>query len=266
MKNNRHACLICPAKVNFSLEVLGKREDGYHEICSVVLPISLSDFIYYGKSDSFSLEVEGPFAHHCQGDNLIEKAWNLFAEEWEVPPFSFLLEKNIPAGGGLGGGSSDVGRLLRMMSEKAAKPPGMRGLQKAALVLGADVPFFLSLRPAIMRGIGEFLTPFHLQNQLPLTVVFPGVGQATPQAYARLNAPPVEAGQIEKAEDRAHRLIHFLDMDKAPIELMRNDFQRIQKKPEGLEGDWFLSGSGSCWFHLGHVDSPYPDTFKVTTV
>ena len=247
--------LKCPAKVNLSLAVVGKRPDGYHELVSVAAPISLADELFIRPAPAFSLTLTGPFApalsHEPPETNLLHRAFHQHASAWRVPPLALRLIKNIPPGGGLGGGSSDTAALLGAMARLAARPPTPRQLHRAALALGADVPFFLSGGAALMQGIGEKLTPVQVARAHQLTVVFPGAGMSTAKAYAALGAGPVTPQARRRAVSATTPLVQALAAGQLPPNLLFNDFENVTPRPAPLGEGWRLSGSGACWFCPG---------------
>lgn len=177
--------LIAPAKINLSLSVLGKRPDGFHEIETVMVPLDLAD--------TLTLEPEAPFGFSCSdttlptdGSNLVVRAANLFFEAAGMPARGAIhLEKRIPHGAGLGGGSSDAAAILLGLNETFGSPLEAQALHALAAAVGSDVPFFLHRGPAICRGRGERVEPVELPEVLPLLLVKPGFGIPTPWAYSR---------------------------------------------------------------------------------
>jgi 4-diphosphocytidyl-2-C-methyl-D-erythritol kinase len=179
--------LIAPAKVNFGLRIVGRRADGYHLLESVFLPVDLADEILLSLCDGagVALRVSG----ECEGvpsdtRNLAARAAEAFLEAAGLAQgVSIALVKKIPAPGGLGGGSSDAAAVLRGL---AALLPGRvppERLRALALGLGADVPFFLAPRPALVSGIGEVSEPVALPS-FTLLLAHPGVPLATSAVYA----------------------------------------------------------------------------------
>ncbi|MHC4339573.1 MAG: 4-(cytidine 5'-diphospho)-2-C-methyl-D-erythritol kinase, partial [Planctomycetota bacterium] len=145
--------LEAPAKLNLCLEVLGRRPDGYHEIDSVFAAIDLCDTVRLERSDAIRLTVHGEAAPE-DDTNL---AWRA-AEALGVGA-SISLEKRIPAGAGLGGGSSDAAAVLLGLDRLYGLGTGRERLLEIALGLGADVPFFLTGGTARCRGVGERVEP-----------------------------------------------------------------------------------------------------------
>lgn len=151
-----------PAKLNIYLRVLGKREDGYHEIVSIMVPVSLFDIIEIQKTDE-----RGGVDLLCTSqdvpsgeDNLVFRAVKLFLKRADIRQgLKVTLNKRIPIGAGLGGGSSDAGSSLILLSRIFNRPLSIEQLKEMAEELGSDVPFFLYRRPCIVRGRGEKVEP-----------------------------------------------------------------------------------------------------------
>ena len=177
--------IAAPAKINLWLRVLGRREDGFHEIESLFLPLDLADRLKIERTDSpdMAFSCDDP-ALPAGEDNLVVKAARLFRERTGVTGgVRILLEKRIPQGAGLGGGSSDAAAALRGLNELFAAGLGEPALLEMAAALGSDVPFFISARPAICRGRGERIEPCDFSQKLPLLLLKPPFAVETPWAY-----------------------------------------------------------------------------------
>lgn len=182
--------LASPAKINLHLRVLGIREDGYHELDTLFYPVTgLSDTIRIEPGHDDHMFMRCPERPELETtSNLIYKAWKAFGEATGFQPGMFVtLNKAIPMGGGLGGGSSNGATLLRWLNEnagsKAMSPEDLIGL---AATLGADVPFFLMDGPANARGIGEKLTPASVPLEgMTLVLALPGLHVDTPWAFSK---------------------------------------------------------------------------------
>ena len=152
-----------PAKVNLTLRILGRRPDGYHELESLVGFAGIGDLVTLDPGLPADLEVTGPFADGIDGPNLVGRALQLVkAAHPRMQLGRVMLDKRLPVAAGLGGGSADAAALLRGLrraNPDAEQPIDWPGL---ALRLGADVPVCLAGRPALMRGIGERVTPCDL--------------------------------------------------------------------------------------------------------
>lgn len=167
-----------PAKINLTLHVTGRREDGYHLLDSLVVFAGPADSIAVAPAADWSLEITGPQAKAVPpgDDNLVLAA----ARHFGGPPARLVLDKHLPAAAGLGGGSSDAAATLRALARCSGRPlPG--DLHK----LGADIPVCIENRPMRMRGIGERLDPF-TPPPLHLCLVNPGVPLSTPAVFGAL--------------------------------------------------------------------------------
>jgi 4-diphosphocytidyl-2-C-methyl-D-erythritol kinase len=148
---------LAHAKINLSLEIIGKREDNFHDITSVMQLVDLSDTLRFSHADELVLDFyhEGP----APEDNLVLKAAHLLREAGGVRDGAHIeLEKRIPMSAGLGGGSSDAAATLLGLSDLGGLRPGKEDLSNLAMQLGSDVPFFLQGHTALVEGRGERVT------------------------------------------------------------------------------------------------------------
>jgi 4-diphosphocytidyl-2-C-methyl-D-erythritol kinase len=183
---------IAWAKLNLTLEVLGRRPDGLHELASLVAFAGLGDAVELELQDALGVVVEGPFARALQGDNLIIKAAN--AAKFMEPSLKlgrFRLVKILPVAAGIGGGSADAAAALRLIARANGGTPGAEALAELATGIGSDVNVCLRSEPALISGRGETVTK--VQGFPPCGVVLanPGLPLATADVYAALQAPPL---------------------------------------------------------------------------
>jgi 4-diphosphocytidyl-2-C-methyl-D-erythritol kinase len=177
------------AKINLFLRVVGRRSDGYHELDSIFLPIALADEVRLELRTpgerSVRLLCDAPGLGD-EASNLASRAARAFLDEFKIDAsVQIQLEKRIPVGAGLGGGSSDAGAVLRMMSRLARIDAPSR-LGAIAVKLGADVPFFLDPKPARVGGIGEVIEPLSNFPAMPLVLAIPPFGIATASVFKGL--------------------------------------------------------------------------------
>lgn len=165
------------AKINWSLRILGKRPDGFHDLETVFQTISLHDEMTFREADSFSFTCDDP-AIPADESNLVVRA----ARALGTPPAAIELRKRIPAGGGLGGGSSNAAATLQTLDEMFSL--GRPDLAQLALSLGSDVPFFLLRGKAYATGRGEILEPLPASPGIPLLLVLPEERVLTKDAFA----------------------------------------------------------------------------------
>jgi 4-diphosphocytidyl-2-C-methyl-D-erythritol kinase len=178
--------VLAPAKINLSLKVLGKRDDGFHEIETLIAPISLYDKIDIEKQNRWiDLSCDDPTIS-TGDDNLVVRAAKLFFEHAKIKGgVSIKLEKKIPHGAGLGGGSSDAAATLRGLNQLFATKLSDKDLAKLAVPIGSDVSFFLNESAAICKGRGEIVEPIKLDQEFSILLLKPAFGVASGWAYSR---------------------------------------------------------------------------------
>jgi len=175
------------AKINLTLRVLGRREDGYHELESLVAFAELGDTLTLQPAADTALEISGPFAPACAtgADNLVLKAAAALRHRvGGLKGGHFLLEKNIPVAAGIGGGSADAAAALRLLARANDFALDDPRLPSVALAVGADVPVCLDPRARVMRGVGDLLSAPIGMPSLPALLVNPGVPLATRDVFA----------------------------------------------------------------------------------
>jgi 4-diphosphocytidyl-2-C-methyl-D-erythritol kinase len=217
--------LLAPAKLTLSLRVTGRRSDGYHLIDAEMVSIDLCDELALSEgSDLVVRPTTSGLEVPVNEDNLVSRALDLVGREAGV-----VIEKRIPAGSGLGGGSTNAAAILRWA-----------GLNDpvAAVALGADVAFCLHGGRARVRGIGEILEPLpHVDREI--TILIPPIGVSTPEVYRAwddLNGPTG---------------LHGNDLEEAAIEVEPELAEWRDALSEGTGTRARLAGSGSTWFVEG---------------
>ncbi|HST29213.1 MAG TPA: 4-(cytidine 5'-diphospho)-2-C-methyl-D-erythritol kinase [Chthoniobacterales bacterium] len=178
--------IVAPAKINLSLRVLGKRADGFHEIETLISPISLYDKIDIEKQNRWiDLSCNDPTLS-TGADNLVVRSAKLFFEHAKIKSgVSIKLEKHIPHGAGLGGGSSDAAATLRGLNQLFETKLSGKDLAKLAAAIGSDVSFFLSDSAAVCKGRGEIVEPMKLSRKFSILLLKPAFGVASGWAYSR---------------------------------------------------------------------------------
>lgn len=254
----------CPAKLNLRLAVVGRRDDGFHELRSVIAPISLHDQLELDWSPTAgppTLEISGDDSLAVGPDNLVLRAARSFAEAFALPgSMHFRLHKEIPVGAGLGGGSSDAAGTLLALQTMWGFPLEPADLEAIAVRLGADVPFFLHPEMSIMRGVGDDLTPapsladaFEGRHFL---VFKPSLGISTAWAYEAL----ATAQAYQEVGEEETRLAGFQSGAARPRDLPFNAFRAVVdvryptiptlleavRRHPGVVAE--MSGSGSACF------------------
>ncbi|MGM0428309.1 MAG: 4-(cytidine 5'-diphospho)-2-C-methyl-D-erythritol kinase [Thermodesulfobacteriota bacterium] len=228
---------LAPAKLNIRLKITGRRPDGYHHLVSVMAPVNLCDRIELRPAPQSGIFMT------CHGLGVPENAENLVFQAAKAfflsagldRGLTIHLTKNIPVAAGLGGGSSDAAAVLRGLNRMESFPLAAATLEKLALHLGADVPFFLKQAPCIARGIGEILTPIEKWPDLWYVIVTPPVRVSTAWVYRQLARPRPEpdaqgSAEFELTALEYQRTIKYLQ--KEPIEiisLLENDLEQVTR-------------------------------------
>lgn len=178
--------VLAPAKINLSLKVLGKRADGFHEIETLISPISLYDKIDIAKQNRWiDFRCDDPTLS-TGDDNLVVRAAKLFFEQTKIKSgVSIKLEKKIPHRAGLGGGSSDAAAVLRGLNQLFGTKLSRNELIKLGSAIGSDIPFFLVESSALCQGRGEIVEPMKSTTRLSILLLKPEFGVSSAWAYAR---------------------------------------------------------------------------------
>lgn len=257
---NAYTCLA-PAKVNLCLHVTGRRNDGYHTLQSLVAFADVSDHLTLTPAPTYTLSVTGRFSNAIPAgaDNLITRAINDVAiSQNRSADFSLHLEKNLPVGAGIGGGSADAAATLRLIQNAWGLPD--RLIRDTAPTLGADVPVCLSPSTQIMRGIGDTISTAPIFPPLPAVLVWPDAFCDTRNVFHQLKGafgesmPPLPEG-----EWTLNTVIEYLarcrnDLEKPAIALLpviqtALDALKLQNGSRITR----MSGSGSTCFALFHT-------------
>ncbi len=248
--------LLSPAKVNLRLEVLGKRDDGYHEIRTVMQRVSLYDEVELSLTHKgITLDCDSREVPRGRA-NIAYRAAELFLEKIGIKTgVEIFIRKRIPLAAGLGGGSSNAAAVLMGLRDLLKIRITDRELLGRSITLGADVPFFIFKGPALAEGIGEKLTKITLPARMWFLLIHPGGEISTEWAYQNVNLKLTEARNEIKIKK------FYKDIDKV-AELLLNDleraaikkFPRIQDIKEKLSKlkarGALMSGSGPTVFGL----------------
>jgi 4-diphosphocytidyl-2-C-methyl-D-erythritol kinase len=259
-----------PCKVNLLLNILGRRQDGFHELETVMHPVALCDRLVFTRSgQGIQLTCSEP-GLPTDSNNLVYRAAAQFLQTSEISDgVRIHLEKHIPMAAGLGGGSGNGATTLLGLNELFGGPLAPSQLQQLASALGSDVPFFLQTKPALATGRGEkveALDAFPAFRGAAFLLIHPGFGIATAWAYQQLaRFPAARNGQ----PGRARKLIHLLQtsdlgiagtefynsleapaLEKHPILAIYQEFLRVHGASATL-----MSGSGSTTFALARNEA-----------
>jgi 4-diphosphocytidyl-2-C-methyl-D-erythritol kinase len=239
---------FAPAKINLYLHILGRRADGFHELETLMAPISLGDTLDIDLiPNGIEFTCSDPALSDAK-DNLATKAVRVFLEEFKLATgVRIHLEKAVPVGAGLGGGSSDAAAVLLALRELTGIDCADARLAELAARLGSDIPFFIYRTPAICRGRGEIIEPVSLKESFQGLLVHPGFGVSTPWAYKTYAQNPSQGAQGRSFADLTLR------NDLEPPAFSKYPWlptakSWFRKQPEVL--DSLMSGSGSSVFAL----------------
>ena len=183
------------AKLNLTLDVLGKRLDGYHDLKSVMQTVSLCDIIEMdlqtGQPWAIRCDVEGI---PCDERNLVWKAARLFCDTWKIDPdgIEIRIEKHSPSGAGMGGGSADAAAVLRMLNRYYGNPMTLMELAALSAAVGSDVPFCVVGGTIMCEGRGEILRPLRPMPECIFLCCKPEFSISTPVLYKKLDEAEIE--------------------------------------------------------------------------
>jgi len=254
---------LAPAKVNLYLKVLGRRPDGYHEILSLFQMVSLYDTLNIcSLKRKKALQMEGNFDCSAQ-ENLIFQAVEVFRRETGIDHgWRIIVEKRIPAGAGLGGGSSDGATTLAALNMICKSPLRLDQLIKLGLALGSDVPFFLTAPVACIGGRGDQIRELVPRTDIHMVIIYPGFKINTAAAYRWLNIKGfVNTGAFESGKDigKIIKMYHYKAVKRwklentftAAIEERFPIISRLRQELKELGALYSgLSGSGSTVFAI----------------
>jgi 4-diphosphocytidyl-2-C-methyl-D-erythritol kinase len=246
-----------PAKINLFLEVCSKRPDGYHNLNTLMCCIDLNDTIRltFGQK-----KISVHCAHPDVPENETNLAWRaaqLFFDTARIDEGVRIdIEKNIPIGAGLGGGSSNAASVLKSLNSFYGSPVSNTSLMAAGKSIGADVPFFIYGKPAVATGIGDILTPCDCIKSCPILLVYPSVPVSTAEVYKKLNLTLTKTKKINTkilfklnlGQDSEKQL--FNDLESVAVEICP-EIQEV--KASLLANDAsiaLMTGSGSAVFGL----------------
>jgi 4-diphosphocytidyl-2-C-methyl-D-erythritol kinase len=252
-----------PAKINLTLRVLKRRDDGYHQLESLVAFADFGDRLSFAPGGDLALTVQGPgaAAEGAGDDNLVLKAARALAlRRPDIALGAFHLDKRLPVAAGLGGGSADAAAALRLIAQANGIARDEPDLYAAARATGADVPVCLDPRARIMRGIGEVLSAPLSLPPLPAVLVNPGVALPTKAVFAGWkpgSAQPVVSDLAAIAEvTRGDQLLHLLAAQsndlEAPAIALKPVIADILEALRAVPGCRLarMSGSGATCFGL----------------
>lgn len=245
-----------PAKINLYLHILGKRPDGFHELESLMVPLDFGDELTIdvgGESDAPAISMTCSNPDLPTGDdNLVVRAARLFCETYDIKrDISIHLEKRIPVGAGLGGGSGNAAVVLTAL-RAIIEPEEVitdDALAELGAQLGSDIPFFIYNLPAVIKGRGEIVEPCQFKRAYTAVLVHPGFGISTPWSYKTYAADPGQGEVGRTFEEDGFTLRNDLERPAFSKHLWLPTVKSwFQVQPE--IDDALMSGSGSSMFGI----------------
>lgn len=251
------------AKINLGLNIVSKRPDGYHNLETVFYPIPLTDALEIKYMDEkfpsespCDLKITGKDVDCNEEDNLVIKAYQLLAADFQLPRVHAHLVKRIPTQAGLGGGSSDAAYMIRLLDERFRLNIGIPEMERYAAKLGADCAFFITADPSYAEGIGDVLMPVDVPGAglggYYLAVVKPSVAVSTRDAYAAI----VPKTPVKCCRDIVRQPIEtwkdeLVNDFEAPIFSMHPELAAIKQSLYDAGAVYAaMSGSGSALFGI----------------
>jgi 4-diphosphocytidyl-2-C-methyl-D-erythritol kinase len=250
--------LLAPAKINLSFQIKDRRADGFHEIETLMTPISLADRITLeraGDAGEIHFSCDDP-SLPSGDDNLVVRAAKLFRQRANIMSgITISLEKKIPQGAGLGGGSSDAASTLLGLNELFQTGLEQKELLDLAARLGSDVPFFVVRSAATCRGRGEIVMPIAFETKFRLVLLKPDFGVPTPWAYSKWKDSRELPG-VDYSVQEFGRVQFVNDLERPVFEkfvLLAHLKTWLGQQPEVAVA--LMSGSGSTVFAVLRADT-----------
>jgi 4-diphosphocytidyl-2-C-methyl-D-erythritol kinase len=243
------------AKINIGLNVVSKREDGYHNLETIFFPVKLADALEFVEAEEIKLTTSGIKIDSTAEQNLVLKAYHLLRTDYNLPPIHFHLHKVIPFGAGLGGGSSDAAFTLKTLNEFYNLGLTLEKLENYAAQIGADCPFFLHNKPTFATGIGNRFHEIELElSGYEIVILKPDISVSTPEAYKNVipRNPKFRLPEIVKkpVEDWKNLIVNDFENSVFPLYPQIAELKQfLYKMGAGFAS---MSGSGSAVYGIFH--------------
>ncbi len=263
------------AKINLGLDVLRRREDGYHDLRMIMQSVDLYDLITIVKSPTRSIHVETNLPYlPVDGRNIVYRAAQMFRDRFKLTEgVNITLEKNIPVAAGLAGGSSDAAATLCALNRMYQTGLSSAELMRMGVKLGADVPYCIMMGTALSEGIGEILTPLKPIPDCDILLVKPDISVSTKYVYTNLKLTPsmnhpditsmrkaIERGNLQELTKYMDNILQTVTIAKYPI------ISQIKQKMCDLGAlTALMSGSGPTVFGIFDQPSLAKDAYKYFT-
>jgi 4-diphosphocytidyl-2-C-methyl-D-erythritol kinase len=251
-------------KINLGLNIVNKRDDGYHDIETVFFPIHLKDSLEIIEKEKFEFSTSGYSIDGESGKNLCIKAYNLLKKDFpQLPAVQMHLHKAIPMGAGVGGGSADGAFTLKLLNKKFELNLSEKQLINYSLQLGSDCPFFILNKPCFASGRGEILEQIELDLfEFKIVIVHPTIHISTAWAFSQL------AGRLQRPDNYKR----IKEVIQQPISTWKtelvNDFEKpvFEKFPEIKNIKDKLYDAGANYASMSGSGSAVYGIFKKNTI
>ena len=257
---NRSLELKALAKINLGLDVLGRRENGYHDVRMVMQTIYLYDNVTLNKTEEAGIQLKTNLSYlPVDENNIAYKAAKMLIEEFNIQEgVEIILDKHIPVAAGMAGGSSNAAAVLVGMNRLFGLGLSQQELKDRGVKLGADVPYCIMRGTVLAEGIGEILTPLAPMPKCFILVAKPGIGVSTKTVYEKLDAKEIEEhpdidgviagleeGDLKKIATSMGNVLENVTIPDYPI---IEDIKNVMKEEGALNA--MMSGSGPTVFGI----------------
>ena len=242
------------AKINIGLNIVERREDGFHNIESCFYPVPWFDVLEVIEAKEFAFSSSGIKIPGDASTNLVIKAYELLKDQFDLPSIKVHLHKNIPIGAGLGGGSADAAFMIKLLNDKFGLQLSIEQQQEYAGMLGSDCPFFIENKPVYVQGTGNLFSPIDLDlTGYTIVVAYPEIHIGTKEAYAGVQPKHADSSLLADLESLS---------PGSWTEKVKNDFESMLLRKYAainqLKQDFYsqgaeyaaMTGSGSAVFGL----------------
>ena len=250
-----------PCKINLFLDIKSKREDGYHLIESLFHTIDLFDIIKIEESKEFKISTSGKYKlNDNEEDNIVAKIFYYFKNQMELKKnYKINIEKNIPTGAGLGGGSSDAATMIKFFLEELNIKPDNELIESFSK-FGADIPFFIKGGLSWVAGIGEKIYSFNFTLPYKIILIYPNINVSTKLAYSKFTENDFNKSDIFYIKNLLEKncKINFNDLYSHTYNIFEKNVFNIEPKIKEykekaeteIKRKICMSGSGSSLFAL----------------
>lgn len=250
MNINTTAC----CKINIGLNIVSKREDGYHNLETIFYPVPLYDQITITDAKEDGIDLAGHKLEGDPNDNLVLKAVRLLRQNgYSVPPVHISLRKNIPSGAGLGGGSSDAATVMKELNKHLSLGLTNEKMEQMIARLGADCPFFIQCKPVYAEGIGDIFSPVEIGlTGWHLVLVKPNDYVSTKEAYSLIKAKQSKYALIKEVKKSVESWKETITNDfEKSVFPNHPTIEEIRNQLYSMGASYAcMSGSGSTVFAL----------------